>query len=175
MKNNMMIKNSLKYFGFVLIFIFSFLLFLPKENIYFYYLERLQHKPITVQNEEISSKAFKFSITNGDVFYKDINAFKVENIDIEYFLVYGNIVATGILFDGLKIDDMEFSWSVLNPLRFDISIISNDLNGYGTYNIKNRNFELYLKPTAPVAKKYELFFNQGELTKDGEYKIEYNL
>ena len=42
-----------------------------------------------MQNEEIQSTPFHFSITNGDVFYKDINAFKIANIDVGYFLVYG--------------------------------------------------------------------------------------
>lgn len=168
-------NNSLKYFSFVLIFLVSFLVFLPKENIYFYYLEKLQQKNITIQNEEISSSGFDFSITNGDIFYKDINAFKIANIDIKYLLVYGKIVITNILFDGLKVDDMEFTWSILKPFTFDISLLSSDLNGYGTYDIQERNFELYLKPSQTVLKKYEMFFNQGELTKSGEYKIEYNL
>jgi hypothetical protein len=170
-----MMRNSLKYPLFVIIFLFSFILFLPKENIYFYYLEKLQHKHITVQNEETTSGVFDFSITNGDVFYKDINAFKIENINIQYILVYGKIVASNILFDGLKVDTMEFNWSILKPFYFDIVLLSNDLNGYGTYDIKERNFELYLKPSPVLIKKYELFFNQGELMKSGEYKIEYNL
>lgn len=172
---SLMMQRSLKYVGFVLIFLFSFIAFLPKENIYFYYLEKLQHKNISFQNEEINSGAFNFSIVNGDVFYKDINAFKVESIEMKYLLVYGKIVTSNILFDGLKIDDMEFSWSILSPFQFDIILLSSDLNGYGTYDIQERNFELYLKPSMAVAKKYGAFFNQGELTKDGEYKIEYNL
>ena len=113
-----MMRNSLKYPLFVIIFLFSFIIFLPKENIYFYYLEKLQHKHITVQNEETTSGVFDFSITNGDVFYKDINAFKIENINIQYILVYGKIVANNILFDGLKVDTMEFNWSILKPFYF---------------------------------------------------------
>ncbi len=172
---NIVLMNSLKYFGFVLIFLFSFIVFLPKENIYFYYLEKLQHKNISVQNEEISSGAFHLSVVKGDVFYKDINAFKVESIEMKYLLVYGKIVASNILFDGLKIEDMEFDWNILKPLQFDILIVSSDLSGYGTYNMQNRSFELYLKPSGDLAKKYSAFFSQGELMQNGEYKIEYNL
>lgn len=172
---NINIPNSVKYPLFVLIFVFSFIAFLPKENIYFYYLEKLNAKNISIQNEEISAGFFDFSIVNGDVFYKNINAFKIASSEFKYFLVYGKINFFNILFDGLKIENIQCSWNVLNPLKFDILIVSNDLNGYGTYDIQKRNFELYLKPTKQVIQKYEVFWSLGELTKDGEYKIEYNL
>jgi hypothetical protein len=170
-----MIKNSLKYPLFGLIFIFSLVAFLPKENIYFYYLEKLQEKKISIQNEERSSSPFHFLIVNGDIFYKEINAFKIESIDISYLLVYGKIAISNVLFDGLTIEQIDFKWNLLSPFVFDIVIISNEINGYGKYDILDKGFELYLKPSSEVVKKYEIFWNFGELTPNGEYKIEYNL
>ncbi len=170
-----MIRNSLKYPLFGLIFLFSLIAFLPKENIYFYCLEKLQKNKISIQNEERTSSAFHFLIVNGDLFYKDINAFKIESIDISYLLVYGKIAISNVLFDGLTIDQIDLKWNITTPLHFDITLGSAELNGYGKYDILNRGFELYLKPSARVVKKYETFWNFGELTPSGEYKIEYNL
>jgi len=169
------IPNSAKYPLFVLIFLFSFIAFLPKENIYFYTLEKLHTKNISVQNEEFSSGFFDFSVANSDVFYKNINAFKIENMELQYLLVYGKIEFFNIVFDGLKVENIKCSWSIFNPLQLDILLTSDELSGYGTYDIQKKNFELYLKPSQNVVKKYEVFWSFGELTKDGEYKIEYNL
>ncbi len=168
-------RDSMKYPLFVIVFLFSFIAFLPKENIYFYYLEKLQEKNISVQNEERSSGAFRFSILNSDVFYKDINAFKIESFEASYYLVSGKIDILNVMFDGLTIDNIELKWNIVSPLKFDIVILSDQLSGYGTYHLLERDFELYLKPSAKVVKKYETFWSFGELMPSGEYKIEYNL
>lgn len=107
--------------------------------------------------------------------YRDTNALHMEKLTINYLIFTGNAGIENILFDGLKIDNLEVKWNILNPNTFNISIDSLDLKAYGTYNKNTKKLELFTTPSVLFLNKYQMIFSQSEQLKNGEYKIEYNL
>lgn len=173
--NSKIVQNIAKYIVLGVIFILSFVAFLPKENIYFYFLEKLKTQNIQIQNEKTTSGFFDFTLSDGDLFYHDIKALHIEKLNINSLIIKTNLNFENIVFDGNLIDNLDISYNIFTPNIFDIKINGASLKGYGTYNKGNKKLILFLKPSKKIIDRYLMIFSQSEILKSGEYKIEYNL
>jgi len=168
---NTILKGVFLFF----LFIFSFLAFLPKENLYFYALEKLDTSGVSVENEVFTSNFFGFTLLSSDIFYKEMNLLHLEESTVSSFLFYSKVEAINGKIDGLILEKIKFSWSILHPLTVDILVDSQDLKAIGNYNLMTKQVTLLITPTSEVAIKYKYLLEQCEKTQAGEYKLEYNL
>lgn len=168
-------SNILKGIFLFFIFYLSFLVFLPKENIYFYILEKLNKHGINVANEKFKSDFFGFTIVSADIFYKGMNAIYMEEIEVSSSLFSLTIEGKNGKIDGLNLDTIELSWSLLDPMNVAILVDSKDLKGRGEYPLNGEVMRIFFTPTEAIAQKYQFLLEQCEKTETGEYKLEYNL
>jgi hypothetical protein len=173
-KNNILL-NTLKTTLFGILFIVSFIAFLPKENLYFYLLENLKTKNISIVNEKTTKNLFDFEILDATVKYHDIKALNIETTTISTYLFSTNINLENILFDGVNIEHLNINLSIFSPDIFNIKIGGKALSGHGTYDKNSKKLILFLKPTNQIVTKYGMIFSQTQTLNNGEYKLEYNL
>lgn len=153
--------------------------FLPKENLYYFLEKKLYEKKIILSNETINEKAFSFSIKNSDIFYNDIKFSKVKEIDITLFLFFNKVKIDNIkILDDFKdfipqnIDIIELEYSILDPLIIKIHSIGEFGKINGTVNLFERIINLDLSASNKMKNKYETILKQMKLVK-GSYKYEY--
>jgi hypothetical protein len=74
--------NICKRICFVVVFLFSLIVFLPKENLYFQLKQQLQKYDISIENEKIVSKLFYLNIKDASLIIKGIDVAKLDDIKI---------------------------------------------------------------------------------------------
>ena len=81
-----MIKLISKIVLYFLFFIFTMLIFLPKENAYFFLEKKLFKYKVILSGEKIDEGIFDFNVNNADIFYNGIKFGKVEKITLDTYI-----------------------------------------------------------------------------------------
>lgn len=172
-------KKFLKILVYIFTFIFTIFLFLPKESIYYFVEQNLLKNKIIISNEIVNENLFGLDISNGQIYYENINVASVDKIEIQSFLFYSKIKVNDIkLMDSFEnmapspIDEIEIKYSVL---KFDkIEINSNGLFGEltGFVDIINRVVSLELIASNKMKDSYSKILKNMKL-KEGKYYYEY--
>lgn len=172
-------KKFLKILIYVFTFIFAIFLFLPKESMYYLVEQNLLKNKIVISNELVNENLFGLDISNGQIYYENINIASVDKIEIQSFLFYSQIKVSDIkLMDSFEtmapspINKIEIKYSVL---KFDkISINSTGLFGElkGFVDIVNRVVSLELTASNKMKDSYSKILKNMKL-KEGKYYYEY--
>jgi len=72
-------------------FFIIFLISLPKENIYYFFENKLKNNDIDVVHNTIDENHFSLSLDSVEVLYKTINVFDIKNISMSIYLVSNQI------------------------------------------------------------------------------------
>ena len=116
-------KTIFKYIGYFFFLLFTILIFLPKNNMYYKAEEQLSKNKIIITNEDIKSGLFNFEINQASLIYSKSKFAKVEDVKIKSYLFYNSVDVTNIeVLDKftkqypIKTKSLNLSYSVLNPL-----------------------------------------------------------
>lgn len=178
-----MIKLLLKTLFFTLVFLGIFLLFLPKQNLYFLLEKELLKKQIFISEQEIVEKYFSLNLDNIFINYNNTKLAKIQSINMTLSLFYNsvNLKNVKILYPlpvniPSKIKNLQITYTLLNPLK-----IKFELRGeFGTLEVYARYTEdkilFTLQPTNRIRVQYSdiLSFMQEDQEK-GVFIYEYQL
>ena len=140
-------KIILKYISVFILFIYMLLIFLPKENLYYFALEKLAEDKIELTNTKVQDKYISLILENTNIKYEKIKVGSIENIEIKSLLFQTNIII-----DNLKVQkslkkfmpydmkSIKIIHSILNPLVIDIKLSKQ-------FKINNKDIMKYLTKT----------------------------
>ncbi|MEA3513308.1 MAG: hypothetical protein U9R37_06875 [Campylobacterota bacterium] len=179
-------KKILKFLIYSLLFIFAFLYFLPKENLYYLLLENLKKEKIVVSNEYIKDTGFALELEGIDVKYQNISVVNTKDIDINSYFFVTNIDIRQTKLDGImssfvpdKISKLNIKYSIFNPTVVSIFSTFNLGSCSGEVDLINRVVNLDIKVSKKFKRKYRLVVNKLKLDKTRKdknmeyYKYEY--
>lgn len=152
----------------LLAFIVAFVVFMPREQLYYYLEKELNKQDIVISNEKIESKLGSLIVTNGVVYAKGVEVARFSKAKISPFLVINQAVIEDIellniakKFLDIDIEKLKAKHTILNPF-----IINLDANGSfgvakGFVNLKQRVIHIDIveaKNIAPLRR----FLTKGE-------------
>jgi len=175
-------KTIIKLFILIIIFIGSILVFFPKENLYYYGVEKLHKEQIDIETTDIKDNYDGLYLQNTRVLYGGIKALNIQSIDIKTYIYQSSIILKDITINDnfkqflpSKINYLIFKHTILKPNIIDININSNQIKAYGYIDINKMKLYLYLKPSKYFLKSYKQLLIFMKKEKNGEYKVEYKL
>jgi hypothetical protein len=74
----------LKSFALIVVFFFSLLIFLPKQNIYYLAEQKLSKYDIVISNETFISDMFGFRLENAFVYVKGVNIASLDKVNVSF-------------------------------------------------------------------------------------------
>ena len=157
------------------IFIISLVAFLPKENLYYALTEKLANKSLSISNETIQGGFFSLLLENGDVSFKNLDAFHFDTLTCSTTLLNTKFELLNTKFDGLSFEFIELHWVFYKPQTLTITIDGTHLQGSGVYDLKEKKLTISFIPSQKFKEKYSMLLLQGEQKSNGEYTLEYNL
>lgn len=161
-----------------ILFIFSLLVFLPKEQMYNLLEEELAKKSIIVSNELREEKTFNLNISGAEVFYDGLNVSFISNIDFDFYLLKNSVNAKNIRisdsfssFVPSKINTFDLEYSILNFNKVSINSKGEFGEFIGQVNLFDRKIVGELKPSSIMKNRYRNVLNQFKLV-EGKYTYE---
>jgi hypothetical protein len=166
----------LKFFSYLLFFIFALILFVPKSNVYYFAEKNLKKVDVIISQETIQENFLSLSLKNLKVNVKAIDAGLIKGLDITLLGVYNKILISDIELSSVveaylpsKIEKIETTYTLLDPLV--VHVLGNGLFGESsiTFNLKTRELLVSLKPSKLMFSKYRKSLNKFKKSKNGEY------
>lgn len=133
-----------KFFLFLIGLFIGFIVFIPKDNLY-YTLQKYLSKEKIYINSDIKNSLI-LTLSNGKIYQNGINFAQFEKVKIIPFLVYNNIKAKNIKisFQNIKIDNLNITYSIINPLKIKINGTSNIGKINGEVNLIKKIIKIYI-------------------------------
>lgn len=172
-------KIIVKYFAYLIVFLITLFVFLPKEPLYNLLEQELQKNQIIISNEIRDESPFNLDIKNADIYFEGINIANVNKTSFSSFFFYTKVKVIDLrLLESLKnmfpspINEIVLEHSILNYDK--VSINANGLfgKGIGYIDIINRNIYLELDASSKMKSSYSKFLRNKKI-KDGKYIYEY--
>jgi len=133
-----------KFILFLIGLFIGFIVFIPKDNLY-YTLQKYLSKEKIYINSNIKNSLI-LTLSNGKIYQNGINLAQFEKVKIIPFLVYNNIKAKNIKisFQNIKIDNLNITYSIINPLKIKINGTSNIGKINGEVNLIKKIIKIYI-------------------------------
>lgn len=167
--------KGLVYISFLL---FTIIMFLPKNNIYYFVEEKLSNNKIILSNEDIKSSLFDFEISKSLLIYQNTKFAKIEDIKIKSFVFYNSIDVSNIeVLDKytnqypIKTKSLNLSYSILNPLFVDIKSTGDFGKLSAKLDLLKNKITYRLTASNSMKKDYKKILRKMKLKK-GEYIYE---
>ena len=171
-----MVKKVLIFFAYFIFFTTSLLYFAPKVSLYYFVEHKLKEFSVIISSEEPKDRGLRLLVKNADISISSIEAAKISKIKIDTFLLYNTIKAENITlldmakpFVPLKVQKVNVSLSILNPLNANITAIGEFGEAYGTFHILDSNLSMRVTPSELMMSKYSRTLRSLKKTEDGEY------
>jgi hypothetical protein len=167
----------LKFLFFAVLFIYLVILFLPKENFYYFAEEQLAKYKIALNNESVKDSYGVLSVDNISVSYGGENVAYIENAGVLPFIVYNEIDIKNVnvsknfkSFIPSEIEAVSLKATVFFPVKVWINAKGDFGRIHGSYNIYSKTIRLVLEPENGFAGKYPLIYRNF---KDTEGQLVY--
>jgi len=171
-----MVKKLFIFLGYTLFFMSALIYFTPKISIYYFLEEELQKQGVVISAEEVVDSGFSLQLSHANVSYKGIDSARVANLEVNIFELYNSVNAQDILlssaaesFVPLKINTIDVSYSILNPLH----VTGNAEGEFGSlemeYTILENSVELMLEPSKLMLKSHKSTLRNFVKSEDGGY------
>ncbi|GAB6075072.1 hypothetical protein [Nautilia lithotrophica] len=135
-----------KFFAILLGFIIGFYFFMPKKNLFYLIQNKLYQTYNIALKTDIKSNIFKLSLTNGNIYFKNIKIATFKNADIYPYIIYNKIEISNIKIpiNNLIIYKSKLIQTITNPLIIKIKAFSNFAKKiYGEIDISKKEIKLY--------------------------------
>jgi len=171
-----MVKKIMKFFAYLLFFIFSLILFMPKESVYFLLEKNLKVFDIVISKEHLTQNFLSLEVENLELSAKAIDAALIQKVDIVLLGVYNHVNVESIQLSSLvesylpsKIESLEVVHSLLDPLH----VVGEAKGEFGEasliVNLVDRNISVALKPSKVMFSKYRNSLRMFKKSQNGEY------
>jgi hypothetical protein len=172
----------LKYILWSALFIYIVILFLPKENFYFFMEHKLNEYKIVLGNETLNEFFGIFSIKGAHVLYYGDEAAQIDMIRAAPFILYNEVRFENIRiakkfqsFVPGEIESVKVKFTPFYPLKLWLSLNGEFGEISGNYNIYGKEIYLVLKPHESFRQKYPGIYREfkdidGELMYESSFK-----
>ena len=132
----------LRYTVFVIIFIFTFLLLLPKQNLYYALEHKLKKYDVIISNEKFTSNLFGFELDDAKIYAKEVNVASLQNIDVSFGEIdikskeIGNSKATLDILNQSIIINFEPTKTFISKYKIVLKYFKKQKNGVYKYEYK---------------------------------------
>jgi len=133
-----------KFFIVLTGFLIGAIFFLPKQNIYYFVQQKLAENKIHIISE-INSNPLKLSLSNGKIYYKNMEIATFKNADVYLFLVYNKaeIKDIKLKLGSYFVSFATLTYTVVSPFEIIIKAKGNFADMSGTVNLKEKYVKLY--------------------------------
>lgn len=133
-----------KFFLFLLGLLIGLVIFMPKDNLY-YTAQKFLAKEKVYINSDIKSGLI-LDLSNGKIYQNGIDFADFQNVKILPFLLFNKIEAKNIEINmqNLRIDNLNISYSILNPVKVYIKGMANFGKIDGEVNLLKREIKVYI-------------------------------
>jgi hypothetical protein len=164
------------------LFIYIIILFLPKENFYFFIEHKLNEYKIVLGNETLSESFGIFNINDAHVLYYGDEAAKIDKIRVMPFILYNEIKFENIQiakkfqnFAPSGIESVKAAFTPFYPIKLRLSLNGEFGEISGSYNMYGKKIYLVLKPHESFRQKYPGIYREfkdvdGELVYESSFK-----
>ena len=121
--------------------------FIPKENLYYFALEKLNTQKVDIQTENIVDSGLVFNLVDNEIQYEKIDVAQVEDVELKLFFLKTELNFKDIIvnkafqkFLPKKIKYIKITHNILDPLAINI-VVSKKLN------LRYQPLTKYLKKT----------------------------
>lgn len=171
-----MIKTIVKYFIYILFFIYILTVSLPKTNLYYLALEKLSLHKIVLSSAKTVETQLSFTIDNALVYYDDINIMKIDKIFFSTFiykteLQFTNIHTNEVLKNFLPetINEIKLTYDIVNLLKININASFQEGKAFGYINLLENKIVMYLDVPHSFLNKYTEMTEKFK--KEGSYYV----
>lgn len=172
-------RSIFRLFIYLIVFIFSIMIFLPKESIYNFAEKQLVKNEIIISNEKKEETSFSLLLSDANIYYQGINVANVNKASITSYLFYTKIsIKTVKLLDSLEsmaptpINNIELSYSVLDYQKAKIKGSGAFGKISGNIDLINRVAYIELEASKKMKSSYSKILRNMKL-KEGRYIYEY--
>jgi hypothetical protein len=171
----------MKRFGiglvYILIVIYSVIFFVPKINLYYELEHYLKQQQVVIVNEDIQDRGFSLNISDGTLFYGDLNVVTFSDISFKTLLVYNSIHMQPFeLSDDMEsffpknVTSLNAQHSIFNPLHVTFKG-SGDFGSFkGDIDLLENKLHLILIPSKLLLKKKPFWMKKLKKDKEGGYR-----
>ncbi len=171
-----------KYIVFIVLFLESLVVFIPKTNLYYYILNKLQVRHINTTQGSLKDEFFSFSIFDLKIFYDNLNIINIKSINTKTYILLSKVELSDLKIDSSlkkflpsKIRYIIISHNIADPLKVKIKADLFQATAHGVYDIKTNKVTMIIKGSKQFVKLYGKLLSQAKKLKTGEYQIEYKL
>ncbi len=149
------------------------IVFLPKENIYYFILENIKKDKIELTQNSIQDKYLKFIVDDIKINYEGVEVSQVGSFDLDLFIYRTAINLDKIKVDESfnkfvpsKIDNLSLTHTIFNPLYIDIDAKFKLGSCVGEIDLLNRIVSLNIIVAKGFKTRYRYMVNQLKLSKE---------
>ncbi|MEA1956658.1 MAG: hypothetical protein U9N02_09245 [Campylobacterota bacterium] len=164
-------KKLLNFLFLFILFIISFIVFFPKDKLYFLLEKELLNYNITIKSQSMESNPFNFKMKNSTIYLSGAEVAKVNDFTISLLGININNIKPASSFKDMipNIDNVKINYKTGDFL----DITSKAGKAIGNIDLDNNNLTIKIKPEKNQINKYSKLLR--ELKKDGEnYVFKYN-
>lgn len=171
-------KKSLIFIIWILIFVYTAVALLPKNELYYKAEHILEKYKVYINNEKLDNRLFSFKINDANVAYTDIKIAKIDNISFNSYVFYNSIEVPAFELDEslalilpAKVEFIKIKNSIIQPSMVTIESQGEFGKASGFINLRER--KIYIEFVfAPIIKtRYRQALRVLKRTKEG-YKYE---
>ena len=171
-----MVKKILKFFSYLLFFVFVMMVFIPKSSFYFSLEENLKTFNIVISKETLDESVLSLNIHNLEISAKNIQSAIVEDVDVTLLFLYNSVTLTNIKLSSLvegylpsKVDKLQLTYTIFDPLLIKVQAQGEFGEMQADINILDKNISVELTPTNIMLKRYKKSIKMFKKSKDGVY------
>ncbi|MEA2073469.1 MAG: hypothetical protein U9O86_07780 [Campylobacterota bacterium] len=171
-----MVKKLLIFFAFSLFFVLALVAFTPKKSFYFLVEKNLKKFDVVISNETLGDRFLTLNIENLELSTKGVESAIVAEADVTLLLFYNSLTLNDLSLSSLvetyvpsKIDRVELTYSILNPLVVSASAEGDFGDAEVAFNILDRELSAVVKPSKVMLSKYKKTIRMMKKDEDGEY------
>jgi len=162
------------FLGWIVVFIYLLVGFLPKAGLYYLGEQKLAEKKIFISGEKVSDRFFGFGLSGGQIYYEGIHVAPMPEIDLTTLLFYNTLTVEGFRFSEDVADfvppefgGLAVTHSILAPHKVFLSGDGDFGSIAGETDLLERKLHLVFSPSAAVSKQYPALKRYFKKTKEG--------
>jgi hypothetical protein len=171
-----MVKRFLRFFAYFAFFILALIFFAPKLSMYYFLENELKSYDVIISGETLKDEGINLNIQNAQVFVKSIESANIKECDVTLLFFYNSILAKDITlsqsaksFVPLKIQELEVSYTILNPLHIKVHATGEFGNAEALVNILERTAHVDLQASEMMSKGYKNSLREFKKSEDGGF------
>lgn len=154
-------KFIFKFFIYIIFFIYMLLIFLPKENLYYFGLEKLKSQKIELNQNSVIDNNIGLLLNNINIKYEGIDISKIDKINLSSYIFYSSLNVDNIKVDSSfnkfapeNIRFIKITHSIINPTNIIIKSEFKLGRCDGVINLLTRTIKLNLIVSNKFKSKY---------------------